>query len=192
MLGPASDVAWGGTVAQMAGFPAHAGTPVVHGVGVVLCALEPRDAPAMLDNDRDPETAARLGWDPNDAAIWRCERHVEQAAVMWRTGEQLVFAVRESAGGPLVGIVDAQMRDGRDVELSWTTLPAARGRGIASRAVRTMVAFCGTLGVEHVWAKVDHDNAASLAVASAAGFREIRRDQRHVYLRAHTGGQPSG
>ena len=176
----------------MAGFPAHAQTPVVHGDGVVLCALEPRDAEAMLDNDRDLETAARFGWDPGEAAIRRCERHIEQAAVMWRTGEQLVFAVRESAGGPLAGIVDAQMRDGRDVELSWTTVPAARGRGIASRAVRTLVAFCGTLGVEHVWAKVDHDNAASLAVASAAGFREVRRDDRQAFLCARTGGQPSG
>lgn len=192
MLGPASDVASGGTVARMAGFPAHAEPPVVHGDGVVLCALEPRDVPAMLENDRDPETAARFGWDPDEAAIWRCRRHVEQAAVMWRTGEQLVFAVRESDGGPLAGIVDAQMRDGHKVELSWTTVPAARGRGVASRAVRTMVGFCGTLGIEQVWAKVDHHNAASLAVARAAGFREAGRDERYVFLRAQAGGQPSG
>jgi RimJ/RimL family protein N-acetyltransferase len=182
-------------------FPSRAAAPAVHGDRVILCALEPRDVAAMLENDRDPETAARFGWDPPDAAAWRCARHVQRAAGMWRTGEQLVFAVRESADGPLVGIVDARMRDrppgseGGDpaVELSWTTVPAARGRGVATDAVRALVAYCATIGVDQVWAKVEHDNAASLAVARAAGFTNAARDDRWVLLSAVTReGQRSG
>jgi len=149
----------------------------------------------MLENDRDPETAARFGWDPGDAALWRCEQTIEQAAAMWRTGERVVFAVRESAGGPLAGIVDAQIRPrppgaeqgGPAVELSWTTLPAARGRGIATDAVRALVAYCGGVGIGRVWAKIDHDNAPSLAVARAAGFTEVARDDRRVFLSAPAG-----
>src|SRR4051794_13068593 len=148
---------------MLARFPAHDAAPVVAGDRVILCALEPRDAPAMLESDRDPETAARFGWDPAEAALWRCERTVEEAAATWRTGERVVFAVRESAGGPLAGIVDAQMRlrppgaddGGPAVELSWTTVPAARGRGVATDAVRALVAYCGGIGVERVWAKID-------------------------------------
>ena len=176
-------------------FPPHARAPEIPGAGIVLCPLEPRDAPAMLENDRDPETAARFEWAPKDAALWRCEQHIERAAELWRTGEQLIFAVRESAGGPLVGIVDAKMRDHppgaeqgeQAVELSWTTVPGARRRGIATSAVRAMVGFVGTLGLQEVWAKVDRDNAASLAVARAAGFREVSGDERWVFLSGRTG-----
>ena len=180
--------------------PPHAETPALHGEGVILCALEMRDAPAMLEGDRDPETAARFGWDPKDALLRRCEQYVERSAAMWRWGEQLVFAVRESMGGPLFGIVDARMRDhppgaeGGDpaVELSWMTLPAYRGRGVASRAVRAMVAFCASIGAERVWASIDHDNAASLGVARAAGFQEVSRDDRRVMLSAPTSRRDDG
>jgi RimJ/RimL family protein N-acetyltransferase len=103
--------------------------------------------------------------------------------------------MREAADGPLVGIVDAKMRarpPGADqgdpaVELSWTTVPAARGRGIATTAVRAMVAFIGTLGREQVWAKVKRDNAASIAVARAAGLRKVSGDERWVFLSGPTG-----
>jgi RimJ/RimL family protein N-acetyltransferase len=171
-------------------FPSHVWAPEVPGDGVVLCPLEPRDAPAMLENDRDPETAARFEWAPTDAALWRCEQHIERAAELWQAGQELIFAVRESADGPLVGIVDAKLRDlppGAEqgepaVELSWTTVPAARGRGVATSAVRALVAFVGTLGREQVWAKVERDNAASVAVARAAGLREVSSDERWVVL----------
>lgn len=163
------------------------------GGGIVLCALEPRDAPAMLENDRDPETAARFEWDPSAPQLARCQRYVDEAAGLWRTGERMVFAVRESPGGPLLGIVDAQLRDhppgapdgpGPAVELSWTTVPAERGRGIATAGVRALIGFCGTIGIERAWAKVDHDNAASLRVAASAGFIEVGRDDRRIYLAA--------
>ena len=196
MLGPGSDVAAAGSVRPMKPpFPPQRTAPVVQGDGIVLCALEPRDTPAMLENDRDSETAARFGWDPGAAALWRCEAAIERAADLWRTGEGLTFAVREASGGPLLGIVDAQMREhppgaetgDRAVELSWTTMPGARGRGTATRAVRAMVSFAGTLGFAEVWAKVDRDNPASLAVARAAGFREVSGDVRRVVLSASTG-----
>ena len=181
---------------MLTGFPPQKAAPTVYGDHVVLCALEPRDAPAMLENDRDPETAARFGWDPAEAALWRSERYVEQAAAMWRSGERLVFAVRKSPGGPLAGIVDARLRDRPPgarrgdpaVELSWATIPLARGRGIATDAVRTLVAYCTAAGVGEVWAKIDPGNAASLAVARAAGFREAGRNADWVFLSAATAG----
>ena len=83
----------------MTAFPAHPAAPEIRAEGLVLCALEARDAQAMLENDRDPETAARFGWDPGDAALWRCERHVQRAAELWQSGAQLVFAVRECGPG---------------------------------------------------------------------------------------------
>jgi RimJ/RimL family protein N-acetyltransferase len=170
--------------------------PLVEADGLVLCALEMRDADALLLNDRDAETARRFGWDPADAARWRCERHIRNAAEWWRTGERAVFAVRRSLGGPLLGVVEARRSsppgggpgparaDGSAVELSWAVLPEHRNRGIGSGAVRALVAWCASVGVEQVWATVEKANPASLRVARAAGFEPVRADERWVYLRA--------
>lgn len=60
----------------------------------------------------------------------------------------------------------------------------AAGRGIATRAARALCAWCFARGADAVWASVEEDNAASLAVARAAGFREHERDGASVRLRA--------
>jgi hypothetical protein len=59
----------------------------------------------MLRNDRDAETGAHFGWRPEQAELGRCERYIVDATSRWRTGEGGVFAVRESASGPLVGVL---------------------------------------------------------------------------------------
>jgi SAM-dependent methyltransferase/ribosomal protein S18 acetylase RimI-like enzyme len=156
---------------------------VAHG-GVVLCALDARDAEAMLRNDRDPDTAANFGWRPEQAALWRCERHIADAARWWRTGERAVFAVRESAVGPLAGIVELRppARDGI-IRASWTTLPEHRGRRIGRRAVQALLGWCGREGIEEVWAHVAKTNRASSRLAQNAGFQAVRDDDRWLYLR---------
>jgi RimJ/RimL family protein N-acetyltransferase/SAM-dependent methyltransferase len=158
--------------------------PTVEHDGIVLCGLEPRDAEAMLGNDRDPETAARFGWRPEEAGRWRCERHIADAARWWRTGEQAVFAVRESADGPLVGIVDVRAPgpDGA-IRASWTTLPGQRGRGIGRRAVEALLVWCSEQGIDEVWAHVERTNRASARLAMHAGFRVVSDDSRWLYLR---------
>jgi RimJ/RimL family protein N-acetyltransferase len=165
-------------------FPPREVAPLVEGHGIVLCALEQRDADAILRNDRDPETAARFGWRPEQAELWRCERHIADAARWWRTGEQAVFAVRESAGGPLVGIVDLRPPgpDGR-IQASWTTLPEHRGRGVGRRAVQALLGWCADERIEEVWAQVERTNAASVRLATSAGFRVVGEDDRWLYVR---------
>ncbi len=173
-------------------FTPRSQAPVVTGDAVVLCALERRDTGAMLANDRDAETAARFGWDPGEAALWRCEQWVEQVGRLWRSGERAVFAVRADPDGPLLGIVEAQPRvhglhlaaERPAAELSWTVVPEHRGRGVATAAVRALVAWCGGEGVRTAWAAVEPDNRASLRVASAAGFRPLGVDGRHSVLAA--------
>jgi RimJ/RimL family protein N-acetyltransferase/2-polyprenyl-3-methyl-5-hydroxy-6-metoxy-1,4-benzoquinol methylase len=158
--------------------------PTVEDDGIVLCALEERDAEAILRNDRDPETAARFGWRPDDAELWRCERHVADAARWWRTGERAVFAVRESADGPLVGIVEARgPASGEAIRASWTTLPEHRRRGIGGRAVRALLGWCAREGIREVRAHVEKTNVPSARLARNAGFQVRREDDRWLYLR---------
>jgi RimJ/RimL family protein N-acetyltransferase len=176
-------------------FPRSAfGAPVVTAPGLVLCGLEARDVDGLLENDTDPETAARFGWEPSDPAPLQENRWVEETARMWRDGERAVFAVRDSLDGPYLGTVEARQRpcppghDGGEpvVELSWTVRPSQRGRRIAQRAVCGLVAWCGELGISEVWARVEVTNPASLRVAAAAGFERVTEAEGWVYLCAAT------
>ena len=135
--------------------------PTVEHDGIVLCALERRDA-----------------------RRWGCERHIADAARRWRTGEQAIFAVRESADGPLAGIVDVRAPgpDGA-IRASWTILPGQRGRSIGRRAVEALLAWCAEQGIEEVWAHVERTNRASARLAMHAGFRVVGDDDRWLYLR---------
>jgi len=167
-----------------ASLPSRAVAPTVEDDGIVLCALEGRDAQAILRNDGDPDTATRFGWHPDDAELWRCERHIADAARWWRTGEQAVFAVRESADGPLVGIVELRgPGPSGAIRASWTTLPEHRGRGIGRRAVRALLGWCAREGIDEVWAHVEKTNLASARLAGDAGFEVCNEDDRWLYLR---------
>ncbi len=57
------------------------------------------------------------------------------------------------------------------MNVSYTTFPVARGRGLAARAVDLACRFAfAHLGVHRVQLLADAENAASLRVAAKAGF----------------------
>ncbi|HEX5012912.1 MAG TPA: GNAT family N-acetyltransferase [Candidatus Limnocylindrales bacterium] len=60
--------------------------------------------------------------------------------------------------------------------IGYWLLPAARGRGLATRAVRLLAAWAqGPGSVVRLRITADADNAASRAVAERSGFREFER-----------------
>jgi RimJ/RimL family protein N-acetyltransferase len=136
----------------------------------------------MLAMDRDPEIARRFGWAVDDAALWRCEAAIEGVREAWRRGEKAAFAVRESAEGRMLGTVEARREDDGRVELSWMTVPALRGRGIASRAAHALRDWCFATGADAVWASIEHDNAPSLGVARSLGMSEDHCNGDWVHL----------
>src|SRR3954452_4947570 len=90
--------------------------------GLVLTAYQTDDADTMLAMDRDPEIARRFGWAVEDAALQRCEAAIEGFHEGSRKGETAAFAVRDSAGGRMLGTVEARREGDGRVELSWMTL----------------------------------------------------------------------
>ncbi|GAA3128831.1 hypothetical protein GCM10017687_49960 [Streptomyces echinatus] len=57
-------------------------------------------------------------------------------------------------------------------ELGYAVGPAHRGQGLAARAVRVIAAYAfEELGAEQVILELEAENAASVAVATKAGFR---------------------
>jgi RimJ/RimL family protein N-acetyltransferase len=107
---------------------------------------------------RDRFTAWESRRSPDDAELW------------------LNWVVRERQDGRALGWVQATVRES-DATVAYALLPAERGAGAASDAVRTLVRWLHTrLGVRTVTAEIDDANAASARVAVAAGFeRTIHR-----------------
>jgi ribosomal-protein-alanine N-acetyltransferase len=88
----------------------------------------------------------------------------------------LNWIVRERGDNRAVGWVQATVR-GPSASVAYALLPAERGAGAASDAVRALVRWLrDRLAVTVVTAEIDESNAASARVAVAAGFeRTIHR-----------------
>ncbi len=155
--------------------------PVLDIGGLWLTVPRAGDDYALLDIESDPETAAWFGYAPWHARLEGCQDDIARAVRGWQTGERAVFAVRERPDGTLIGTVEAKLSRGR-VELTWRTHPASRGRRVATRAARALIAWCIARGAESLWASIDLDNGASLAVARNVGMVEHDRDGRWVHL----------
>ncbi|RST18447.1 N-acetyltransferase [Streptomyces sp. WAC05374] len=83
-------------------------------------------------------------------------------------GTRLHLAITEDGGAPL-GEVLLSLSDGA---LGYAVGAAHRGRGLAARATRLLTGHAhGALGLSRVVLRIEPDNAASVAVARAAGFR---------------------
>jgi RimJ/RimL family protein N-acetyltransferase len=93
------------------------------------------------------------------------------------------WLVSEKATGAFVG--EAGVADfHRDIdpalagipEAGWVFATRAHGRGLATEAVRAVLAWCDeTLGASLTICLVDPRNAASIRVAQKCGYRETRR-----------------
>jgi RimJ/RimL family protein N-acetyltransferase len=149
---------------------------------VVLDRLRPDDMEGHLAGE-DEEQARRLGWWPKRSGPAEFRRMLEQDADSWRRGgPRFRFAVRVS--GELVGGCEIVVSAVRPASVSYWTFPAHRGHGCATRAQRVLCEWAfDALELTSVEAHVEEDNAASLGVASGAGFEATgRRDDKGLLI----------
>lgn len=141
------------------------------GDGLVLRPWSDADLavlPALFD---DPEVARWTPLEsPFDTAAAR--RYLDRAAERLRTGEATTLAVVEEPGdGVPVGMVLARpFDDAGTVELGYALGPHARGRRIASRALRLLMSRVTADGARRLVLRIDAGNTASEHVARACGF----------------------
>ncbi len=87
-----------------------------------------------------------------------------------------VITVVEGAGPPIavggIGFHGPPDESG-DVEIGYAVVPSHRRRGVAGVAVAAVIAYARAHEVARLIAEVDPDNAASLRVVAAAGFRPV-------------------
>ena len=127
-------------------------------VGAVLEAFA---APDMAGQSREPITTRQA------ATSWIAD--VEAA---WDRGHGATWAVVDVAGSVLGSVSVAAIDHHHDTGwVSYFTLPAARGRGVASAGVRAVAAWAFTERDLHRL-ELGHrtNNPASCRVATAAGF----------------------
>jgi RimJ/RimL family protein N-acetyltransferase len=90
-----------------------------------------------------------------------------------RNGERAGFAIVDEASGEflgMAGLVRLDM-DARQGEIGYIVAPAARGRGIAVRAVRLITEWwLQELGLERVELRIEVENEPSIRVAERAGY----------------------
>lgn len=131
--------------------------------GLVLRQWEDADAAALVEIHRDP---AMRQWlrvhvtTTEEATAWVASQHEG-----WAADTRHSFAVLD--GGRLVGCVTLKRR----LEVGYWTAAHARGRDVASRAVRALVAWAIGSGVTTLELRHQVDNIASCRVAEKSGFR---------------------
>jgi RimJ/RimL family protein N-acetyltransferase len=144
--------------------------PVVLTDGTVtLRAWELTDAPAVHAACQDPEIARFLPIpQPYTAADARA--YVAARRADWAGDDERSFAITDAATGRLLGSIARHRQAGHRAEIGYWLAPEARGRGVATRALRLVVDWSLAQGLVRLELFTRPDNAASGAVARRAGF----------------------
>jgi RimJ/RimL family protein N-acetyltransferase len=136
---------------------------------VLLRALEPRDLPAIEAGIHDPDVIRWIG-PPEGSA----QDALDQVVERWAQGSP-TLAICE-LDGPCVGKAWLGVResDRSTGFVGYWLLPAARGRGYATCAVRLLWSWAiRELGVTRVRLTTAPDNEPSHRVAERSGFRRV-------------------
>jgi RimJ/RimL family protein N-acetyltransferase len=132
------------------------------------------DLPALVRAHQDPLMRRYLGTHVPDLDAGRHWLAAQEAG--WAAGTRLAFAVVGEEDGALLGhvVVKRLEPESSVAEVGYWTAPEARGRGVASAAVRAVTAWVADLPrptpLERIELIHDVGNAGSCAVARACGY----------------------
>ena len=129
------------------------------------------DIDAIAPAFRDPEVGGEAGLPPVDAAALRMMLR-EQLPWLRNRGLLAPYVIEDTDAGTILGGANLRLFDPmRDtVELGYWLFVEARGRGVATRAVRALVEDSHSRGINRVEAHVRLGNVASERVLERAGF----------------------
>ncbi|OKK06401.1 hypothetical protein AMK26_10255 [Streptomyces sp. CB03234] len=134
---------------------------------IVLREWTDADVPAMTALFDEPAVAYRTPLaSPFDEAAARA--YLTMIRRTRADGTRLHLAITENGGAPLGEVLLGLVQGA----LGYAVGAAHRGQGLASRATRLLTGHAhAVLGLPRVILQIEPDNAASTAVARAAGFR---------------------
>lgn len=145
---------------------------------VTLRPWRPDDAQAVFDACQDPQIALHT-YVPVPYTIAHATRFIVMCTEALTRGSTAAgFAITDTATDVVLGSMSRPPLDGHRASFGYWLAPEARGRGVATRALRLIVDWTlATTEAIRLELYTDLDNPASGAVAERAGFvREgIRR-----------------
>jgi RimJ/RimL family protein N-acetyltransferase len=142
---------------------------------IVLRAPAPGDVDAITEACQDPEIP-RWTRVPSPYTRAHATDFVERSARTWAQGTDAAFVIVDAESGRLLGAIGVHRFGGEDdgPEVGYWLEREARGRGVATRALRLVVDWaCRELGVR-LLLQADVRNAASRRVAEKAQFQFVR------------------
>jgi RimJ/RimL family protein N-acetyltransferase len=154
---------------------------MLHDGRVRLRSWREDDVPAIVAMSRDPDTIRFTSVpDPYDADSVRIWLALQPSRL--RAGDGAAFAIVEPPADRPLGAIGVRVLHGRGIaETGYHTAAAARGRGLATAALRLLSEWAQrTLPIARMQLTTHLDNPASQRVAEKAGFT------REAVLRAWT------
>ena len=141
---------------------------------IALRPPTPGDVDAITEACQDPEIP-RWTRVPSPYTRAHAVEFVERSARTWEQGSDAPFVIVDAATGALLGAIGVHRFGGEDdgPEVGYWLEREARGRGVATRALRLVVDWaCHELGVR-LMLQADVRNAASRRVAEKVHFQFV-------------------
>jgi RimJ/RimL family protein N-acetyltransferase len=154
-----------------------AGDVVLSDGVVTLRVWRPDDAPAVLVACQDP-LIARFVPIPQPYGEEEARSFIEMVQREWESGDEQAFAIVDAVTDELLGSISRHGPFGHRATFGYWLAPEARGRGVATRALRLIVDWTiAATDVIRFDLYTDVENDASGRVAERAGFERegIRR-----------------
>jgi RimJ/RimL family protein N-acetyltransferase len=132
------------------------------------------DVPAVAAACGEREIARWLDAIPQPYTEADARTYIEGTMQAWREGVGAPFAIVDRESGVLLGSIGLRVHDLAHgvCEVGYWVGKEARGRGVATRAVRLLAAWAlDALGAERLQLRAEAKNVASQRVAERAGFR---------------------
>jgi [ribosomal protein S5]-alanine N-acetyltransferase len=144
------------------------GAPLSDG-DIVLRLFKEDDVPRLLEAARDPDIPRLTNLPKLESEDW-ARAWLERIEGLWRDGARATFAIADAASDDLLGSIGVRLVDANG-QIGYWVLASARGRGIATRALRLLADWAFSVGFARLQLLTEPENAASQRVAANAGFR---------------------
>jgi len=149
---------------------------------LLLRAFEDKDVPAIVETCRDPDTARFIPHIPVPYGEQDARRYLELTREWERDGARLALAIADAETDDLLGAID--VRVAQEGTIGYWIRPAARNRGVATRALTLLSRWAASEGgVQRLQLTTHPDNEASQRVAEKAGFRVVGLLDRQLRFR---------
>jgi RimJ/RimL family protein N-acetyltransferase len=158
------------------------------GARVTLRPLGERDTDRIVEGCSDAATQHFIPVLPRNYTAGDAAQYLIRVTEAASMGLGVTWAMADPGSDLLLGVVGLPRMGSRDGEIGYWAHPDARGRGVVTEAVGLVVdhAFSdpadGGIGLERLFLKAAHTNAASLAVARRNAFVECGRERRAEHL----------